>query len=327
MLHGRSADACTASDNDAGMGIGKMFQDPQMWSKLEANPKTAALVRDPAFRAKLSAIQADPSKAASAFSDPNMIAVMGVLMGIDLQAFERPEGSSAMPGDAGAREEEAPKPAPKPTPKAPEPKPEPPKEEDSEEAQAKKAGDAAKARGNALYVKRDFAGASEQYKAAWEAHKDIVYLSNLAACQFETGAYDECIKTCEEALEHGSETRADYKIMAKAYARIGSANVKKEDLPTAIRFFQKSLTEHRTADTLAKLQAAEKQLKENERRAYIDPAKSEEERNRGNDLYKKGDFAGAVAAYTEAIKRAPEDSRGYTNRSVRGAGRAALDER
>lgn len=40
-----------------------------------------------------------------------------------------------------------------------------------------------------------------------------------------------------------------------------------------------------------------------------------EAREEGNTLFKAGDFAGAVKAYTESIKRAPTDPRGYNNRS------------
>jgi stress-induced-phosphoprotein 1 len=137
----------------------------------------------------------------------------------------------------------------------------------------------------------------------------------LAACYFEKGDYETSVKTCEKAVEEGRSLRADYKLVAKAFGRIGSSYEKINDLEKAITNYEKSLTEHRTPEILAKLRAAEKTLKENQRQAYIDPAKADEERNRGNDLYKKGDFVGSVQAYTESIKRNPEDPRGYTNRA------------
>jgi hypothetical protein len=34
-------------------GIGKIFKDPNMWGKLAANPKTAALLNDPSFVAQV----------------------------------------------------------------------------------------------------------------------------------------------------------------------------------------------------------------------------------------------------------------------------------
>lgn len=111
------------------------------------------------------------------------------------------------------------------------------------------------------------------------------------------------------------QLRADYKLVAKAYGRIGSAYTKKDDLASAIKFFQKSLTEHRTPDILAKLRDTERLKTETERLAYIDPQKSAEAREEGNAFFKKGDFAGAVKAYTESIKRNPDDARGYNNRA------------
>ncbi|KAI0079741.1 hypothetical protein K474DRAFT_564439 [Panus rudis PR-1116 ss-1] len=116
-------------------------------------------------------------------------------------------------------------------------------------------------------------------------------------------------------LGKGRSLRADYKLIAKALGRIGSAYSKKNDLDTAIKYFNKSLTEHRTPDILNKLREAERTRAEAARRAYIDPAKAEQAREEGNALFKKGDYAGAVKAYTEAIKRDPSDPRGYNNRA------------
>jgi stress-induced-phosphoprotein 1 len=105
-------------------------------------------------------------------------------------------------------------------------------------------------------------------------------------------------------------------LIAKAYGRIGAAYAKKGDLAQAIKFFEKSLTEHRTPDVLNKLREAEKAKAEADKLAYIDPEQSEKAREEGNTLFKAGDFAGAVKAYTESIKRNPSDPRGYNNRAA-----------
>jgi len=101
-----------------------------------------------------------------------------------------------------------------------------------------------------------------------------------------------------------------------ALGRIGSAYVKLDNLAEAIKYFQKSLTEHRTPDVLAKLNEAEKEKKRRDREAYIDPAKAEEEREKGNTFFKAGDWPEAIKCYTEAIARLPADPRAYTNRAA-----------
>lgn len=346
--------------------MGKMFQDPDLFGKLSRNSKTAPLLADQEFVRKLQNLQKNPADAMSAFQDPRMIQVMGVLMGIDMQAFEREAGSSDLPADLEHKREDIERqtgassssskpsqPSPKPTP-APEPTPaaaqptQPAKEdvemkdagasatnddEDEEEEQkpkvdpkAKEAAEAEKAKGNALYLKRQFDPAIEHYQKAWELHKDITYLNNLGACYFEQGKYDECIKTCQKAVEEGRAMRADYKIVAKSYGRIGSAYQKQNNLEQAIKHYERSLTEHRTPEFLNKLREAEKNLKEQQKQAYIDPAKSDEERNRGNDLFKAGKFVEAVSAFAEAIKRNPAEPRGYTNRASALIKLAALPE-
>lgn len=86
-------------------------------------------------------------------------------------------------------------------------------------------------------------------------------------------------------------------------------------MASAVKYFNKSLTEHRTPDILNKLRETERTKAEAEKLAYIDPEKSAQAREEGNALFKKGDFAGAVKAYTESIKRDPNDPKGYNNRA------------
>jgi len=170
--------------------------------------------------------------------------------------------------------------------------------------------------GNAAYKSRDFDTAIAHYNKAWELHQDITFLNNLAAAQFEQGDYEGAIKTEDDAVEKGRELRADYKIIAKAFARAGSAYERKTDFANAIKYFKKSLAEHRTPEVLAKIKEAERLQKEAEAKAYEDPAESDKARDEGNKLFKGGDFAGSVKSYTEAIKRNPRDARGYTNRAA-----------
>jgi stress-induced-phosphoprotein 1 len=221
------------------------------------------------------------------------------------------EEDVAMPDAPTARK-------PEPTKKAPSPEPEP-EEEDEEEAEKKKAKEAAekeKALGTASYKKRDFDEAIKHYQAAWDLHKDITYLNNLGAAYFEKKDFQSCIDTCSKAVEEGRQLYADFKVIAKSYARIGSAYEKQGDLTQAIDYYNMSLREHRTPEVLNKVRTAERNKIEAARLSYIDPAKAEEAREEGNKKFKESDWPGAVEAYSEMIKRAPEDPRGYSNRAA-----------
>lgn len=44
--------------------------------------------------------------------------------------------------------------------------------------------------------------------------------------------------------------------------------------------------------------------------------KADEAREEGNTHFKASDFPAAVKSYSEAIKRSPEDPRGYANRAA-----------
>ncbi|KAJ9151649.1 Heat shock protein sti1 [Coniochaeta hoffmannii] len=307
-------------------GIGKMFSDPSLIAKLAANPKTSSFLADPSFMAKLQSIQQNPQNTQDLFSDPRMIQVLGVLMGVDMDMRMPDEpapgasgtGSKAEPEDEVMPDAPSSK-KPEPAKKAPTPEPQPAEEDDEEKIQERKNREAAekeKALGTENYKKRNFDEAIKHYSAAWELYKDITYLNNLGAAYFEKGDYQECINTCTKAVEEGRERYADFKVIAKSYARIGTAYEKLGDLANAIDYYNKSLREHRTPDVVSKVRAAEKRKIEEARKAYIDPAKAEEAREEGNKKFKESDWPGAVAAYSEMIKRAPDDPRGYSNRAA-----------
>ncbi|TFY60717.1 hypothetical protein EVG20_g7325 [Dentipellis fragilis] len=324
-------------DGAEAMGLAKMFGDPNLIGKLAANPRTQKHLADASFMQTLLAIQKNPQLANTALQgDPRMIDVLGVLMGIDMQGFTRPEDSDALKGmntqdmpdilqqPSSPPRRPATPPQPKASTSAP-PKPaqedvnmtEPETEEDAEEARLKKEAEAEKKIGSEAYKKRDFETASKHFEKAWELWpKDITFLTNLGAVYFEQGEYDKTIEACEKAAEEARSLRADYKLVAKAYGRIGSAYQRKNDLGSAIKYYEKSLTEHRTPDILNKLRDVQKEKAELDRQAYIDPEKAEVAREEGNKLFKNGDFAGAVKSYTEGIKRNPSDPRGYNNRAL-----------
>ena len=122
-----------------------------------------------------------------------MIDVLGVLMGIDMQGFSRPEGSDDLPpGVVPGPGPASPPPQKTPTPqasssKSPPPEPEKVEEdvemeetEDDEEVKAKKEAEAEKKLGAEAYKKRDFEAAATHFSNAWDVWpKDVTFLTNL----------------------------------------------------------------------------------------------------------------------------------------------------
>lgn len=300
------------------MGLGAIFSDPNLISKLQNNPKTRELMKDPALVQKVLSIQQNPkANATQLLSDQRLMTIMAALMGIDLDApmpsepsqpSQSSESSNTAPSSEGKAE------------KKEEPKKEETKQEDvpmeDAEASAKTQADALKAEGNALYKQRKFDEAIAKYNEAWDTYKDTTYLNNLATAEYEKGDYDASIETSLKAVDEGRDRRADYKIVAKSFSRLGNCYLKKDDLESAVKCFDKALTEHRTPDVLNKLRSTQKEIKKREALSYIDPEKAEQARLEGKEYFTKGDWPNAVNAYTEMVKRAPEDARGYSNRAA-----------
>ncbi len=113
-----------------------------------------------------------------------MITVLGVLLGIDIQGFSRPEGSDELPEGLSV-----PSPQPPPT-SAPPPTAQPvPTEADTRETIntddpdliSKSEADVQKKIGSEAYRQRDFNTAEAAFSKAWELWpKDLTYLTNLS---------------------------------------------------------------------------------------------------------------------------------------------------
>lgn len=310
-------------DGDPSGGLGSMFNDPQMMQKLAANPKTAGYLGDAQFMQKLQGLKSNPNAMSQEMmGDPRFLQVMSVLLGIDMHMGGPEDAAKMASQDGGAEQDEDvampdARPQKKEEPKkAPEPEPEPEDEESLAKKKAKEEADKEKAEGTACYKKRQFDEAIAHYTKAWDTHKDITYLTNRSAANFEKGDFDACLDDCKQAIEYGREVLADFKIIAKAFGRMGSTYEKKGDMANAVEYYHRSLTEHRTPEILAKLRAAEKAKIIENRNAYIDPEKAEEARELGNQKFKEADWPAAVEAYSEMTKRAPDDPRGYSNRAA-----------
>ncbi|KJE89097.1 stress-induced-phosphoprotein [Capsaspora owczarzaki ATCC 30864] len=312
----------------------KQIFAPQNLQQLLVHPTTRKYMQEPDFQLIMADVVKNPSSMSKYLQDPRFSAVLNVLLSSAGAAEEEEanaghghahdgseghghshDGSEghghshgpAKPSTSASASKPAAAAAPAPAAS------EPVTEEQKVNAQAEKE----KELGTAAYKKRDFATAAKHYTAAYElVPTNIVYLNNRAAVHFESGAYDLCLEDCAKAVEVGRENRADFKLIAKALSRAGSAAQKQGKLTEALNFFNKSLSEHRNPEVNEKKQLLEKEIELKKKTDYIDVAKSAEARERGNALFKSSDFINAIGEYSEAIKRNPSDAKLYSNRAA-----------
>lgn len=242
------------------------FSGTDVLVKLRADPRTRAYLEDPEYLALLDQLQANPQLMGSKLQDPRILTTLGVLIGIDPGADE--------PMDT--------EPIYTPPPKKPEPKSEPKKEPEPALPQNKRLAQDEKEKGNAFYKKKDFSSAVIHYNKAIEHDPtDITYYNNLAAVYFEQKEYEKCIKECERAIEIGRENRADFKLIAKSFMRIGNAYKKMKNYKNAKVYYEKSMSEHRTPEIKTLLSEVEKIIKDEEEKEYVNPELAEKEKEIG----------------------------------------------
>ncbi|KAJ3268167.1 Hsp90 cochaperone [Terramyces sp. JEL0728] len=304
-----------AIESDALGGIGNIF-NADMWQKIASNPRLSHYLAQPDIVAKLQECQQDPKAMSKHMNDQRMMQIMLGLMGLDGAMATNDEELDTAKAEAqenlDRRAEEKKRAAAQPAP-APEPEP----VEEPKEKTARESSDEEKALGNTFYKKREFDQALEHYDAAWELdNTNVAVLTNKAAVLFEMERFQECIEVCQNAVETGREHRTDFKLIGRALGRIGTSYLKLDDLDNAIKYFEKSLAENRTADILTKLRETETIKRNREKQAYINPELSDQEREKGNAFFKNNQYPEAVKCYTEAIKRNPEDPRNYSNRAA-----------
>lgn len=128
--------------------------------------------------------------------------------------------------------------------------------------------------------------------------------------------YAKCIEECDLAIAKSAEGYYDYVKLGKALARKANAQLALGNFDEAIELYKSSLLESSDEGVKAQLKKAERLKKEDEERKLIDPAKAEEYRKQGNELFEKGDFPGAVKTYNEGIRRDPNSKALFSNRCL-----------
>lgn len=182
------------------------------------------------------------------------------------------------------------------------------------------AAEAEKNLGTSFYKKRDFEAATTHYEKAFELDRtNPVYKLNLSAVAFEQKNWPLTVERCDEALAVSNQfpkNRLSFNQLSKLYLRKGNALVKMNKFSDAIASFQRSLLEEKNTAASDAIRKATLAKKEFDDKAYLDPVKSEEAKNKGNDLFKEGKWAEAIDLYTEAIKRNPDNYKVYANRAA-----------
>ncbi|GAB4817982.1 hypothetical protein N2152v2_005028 [Parachlorella kessleri] len=333
-------------------GMGGLFASPEVLSRLATNPQTRVLLGQPDFMAMLQDINAHPNNMQRYLADDRFQLALQVGLGMSMSFKDDEKEGAQAPSAAPEQAEQAQQPKPSSSAggaeamqedtaaAAAEPEPEVSPEQMAATG-AKEAAQKEKELGNEAYKQKRFEEAVQHYNRAIELFDaDISFLTNRAAVYFEMADFEACIKDCDAAVERGRELRADYKLVARALTRKGNALAKQGLLEEAIAVYQKSLTEHRNADTLKRLQDAEKALKDKNESEYINMDISAVEKEKGNAAFKEArqvggqlyasQYAGwtavsgypeAVQHYSEALKRGPpsvnpEAYKLYSNRAA-----------
>lgn len=294
----------------------------ELWKKLESNPETAALINDPSFKTILDELRADPQSLSSHIQDPRVLKLFSALSKQNTSPSNNGPSSQSAASATVVEEDEAPSSSAAP-PSAPREAAKPdvdmkPATEAVAATPAEKAL-AEKERGTAAYKRRDFPAAIEAYTNALELDPDnMSFFTNRAAAKLESGDVDGCIEDCQKAIDENAERhlRTDFKIIARAYGRMGNAHLKKEDYDSAIAAFEKSLVESSDSKISRALKDAQLIKKKKEEEAYFDPELSKKVRAEGNELFLAGKFPESITKYTDAIKRNPKDAAPYSNRAA-----------
>jgi len=247
--------------------------------------------------------------------DPRVIELYMAMQGIDVSTMSPDDLGGGASGEPSRPSAPAPKPAPK---------EEPPPPEDNRTPEQKEA-DEFKAKGNETYKKKQFEEALGWYDKAIEKEpNDLVYYNNKCAVWIEMGEqyYDKVLETCKDLIARRYEINsanpggASFEKVAKVLNRLASVHEKRKEFDQAIEYYNKALTEDNNRQTRNALRELERAKEKFEKESYIDPAKAEAHREKGNEFFKAQDWVNAKAEYDEAVKRNPKDAKLFSNRAA-----------
>mmetsp|Transcript_12576 Transcript_12576/g.22403 ORF Transcript_12576/g.22403 Transcript_12576/m.22403 type:complete len:587 (+) Transcript_12576:159-1919(+) len=309
-------------------GLGALF-GPDFMEKVKANPKLEKYTSDPTYMQLLEMIQTNPQMLQVAAQDPRIQETFAEILNIKFQTADGgPPPTQETAEDREnrrkaekereerlKREEEEREKARKEEEERVRREQETPEEREKRENKEKAVE--IKNQGNEFYKKKEFEEALKLYNQAIELDPEtMTYPLNIASVKLEQGDLEGCLEQCKKAIEVGHAAHADFQQIAKAYERMGNAYVKHKMYQESLQWFQKAQLEHSTPVVANKIKKIEVIMKKAEAEAYVDPELALKAKEEGNVKFKAGDFPGAIADYSEAIKRDPKNAVYYGNRSV-----------
>lgn len=133
------------------------------------------------------------------------------------------------------------------------------------------------------------------YNCAIDKNPDeILFYSNIASCLIEQKKFDEAIVKCDDGINMTKGKNYDYVKLAKVMARKASALEKKGEWDQALQVYQAALLENNDSAIKDAMKRLEKNKKDAEAKAYINPAIADEHKQKGIELFKEGNYPGAI---------------------------------
>ncbi|MGF2531668.1 tetratricopeptide repeat protein, partial [Ralstonia pseudosolanacearum] len=176
--------AARRSSSSSSLPFGNIFQGPELWAKLSADPTTRGYLQQPDFVKMIQDLQRNPGSFNLYLKDQRMMNALGVLLNVPMRGgedeMEVERNAPEVVGEEPKRKtEEVKKREPEPEPMA---VPDEEKEVRERKVQAQKEKDL----GNAAYKKQEFEKAIDHYSKAIELDDgDISFITNRAAVYLE----------------------------------------------------------------------------------------------------------------------------------------------
>ena len=138
----------------------------------------------------------------------------------------------------------------------------------------------------------------------------------MAAVFIEQKKFEQAIDQCDIAIKRAKEGAYDFVKLAKVIARKASAYEKNGQFQEALDTYALALLENNDPQIKDSMKRLEKVKKDADAKAYINPEIAEAHKNAGIELFKSGNFPGAVKEFDEGLRRDPTNIALYSNRSA-----------